>query len=280
MRIHATAVTRSDCYVRSFQIPEYNVLQRAMARLALGVTKPRRPILGLVFAGEVDLVGRSVTRFRTGDRLFAFTMLRFGAYAEFTCLPETAAMAPMPAGLTYEEAASLPYGGPLALHFLRKGGIRSGQKVLIYGASGAVGTTAVQLAKHFGAEVNGVCGASNLDLVRSLGAEQVIDYTTEDFAQRSERYDLVFDAVGKISEAHARNALAPGGAYVSVEGQGGPKVRSEDLVELKGIVEAGHLKVVIDRTYPLEQIVEAHRYVDRGHKKGNVAITVTDRPSR
>ena len=274
IKIFATAVTSSDCIIRGFKVP----LRRwILGRLLLGLTKPRKPILGLVLAGEIETVGKDVKRFQTGDRVYAFTKFRFGAYAEYTCLPEDGVMAFMPSNLTSEEAAAIPYGGLLALHFLRKGHIRSGQKVLIYGASGAVGTAAVQLARHFGAEVTGVCSTTNLALVKSLGADMVIDYTQEDFTKRGELYDFIFVAVGKRvsppSKAHGKKALTPNGTYVSVD-QGTPKMGPRDLMLLKELVEGGKIKPVIDRRYPLEQIVEAHRYVDQEHKKGNVVITV------
>ena len=172
-----------------------------------------------------------------------------------------------------EEAAAVPFGGLLALHFL-KGKIRSGQNALVYGASGAVGTSAVQLAKYFGAEVTGVCSGANMELARSLGADRAIDYTTDDFTKRAERYDLVFDAVGKISSSQGEKALAPGGIFISVNGKGNLKPPSGDLVLLKELIESGRFKAVIDRRYPIEQIVEAHRYVDKGHKKGNVVVTI------
>src|SRR5215831_7856920 len=191
IKIHATAVTASDCIVRGFKV---SIRSWIPGRLLLGLTKPRKSILGLVLAGEIETVGKDVKRFQTGDRVYAFTKFRFGAYAEYTCLPEDSVLALMPSNLTYEEAAAIPYGGLLALHFLRKGNIQSGQTVLIYGASGAVGTSAVQLARHFGAEVTGVCSTTNMALVKSLGAEKVLDYTQEDFTNKGELYELIFDA--------------------------------------------------------------------------------------
>jgi len=274
IKIHATAVTSGDCMCRGFTIPaHFSILTRLAMRLALGITRPRKPILGLMLAGEVETVGRGVTRFKAGDQVFGDTGMRFGAYAEYTCLPENAAITIKPANITYEEAAAVPFGGSTALYFLRKGKIRKGQNVLIYGASGSVGTSAVQLARYFGADVTGVCSTTNLELVKSLGARSVIDYTKEDFTERDERYDIIFDAVGKTSESRCRKALAPNGMFVSVmKGHAGEN--AEDLVLLKELVEAGTIRPVIDRTYPLEQIVEAHRYVEQGHKKGNVVITV------
>jgi NADPH:quinone reductase-like Zn-dependent oxidoreductase len=279
IRIHAAAVTVSDCLVRSGKV---NPLLWIPMRLFVGFGKPRRPILGLELAGEIEAIGKDVKRFKKGDQVFAFTGKRFGAYAEYTCLPEDGLCMPndglvaaKPANASYEEAAAVPSRGTLALYFLRKGNIQNGQRVLIYGASGGVGTFAVQLAKHFGAEVTGVCSTANLKLVRSLGADKVIDYTTEDFANRGESYDLVFDAVGERygSKLQRKKALTPTGKYMSVD-DGTPKICVEDLVSIKELIEAGKIRPVIDRTYPLEQIAEAHKYVDKGHKKGNVVVTV------
>ncbi len=277
IRIHAAAVTVSDCLVRSGKV---NLLLWIPMRMFVGFRRPRRPILGLEVAGEIEAIGKDVKRFAVGDQVFAFTGKRLGAYAEYTCLPEDglcmpsdSLMALKPANATYEEAAAVPSRGTLALHFLRKGNIQNGQRVLIFGASGGVGTFAVQLARHFGAET-GVCSTVNLELVKSLGADKVVDYTKEDFTNRGESYDLVFDAVGKrhSSRLQYKRVLTPNGKHVSVD-DGTPKIRVEDLVSLKELIEAGKIKPVIDRTYPLEQTAEAHRYVDKGHKKGHVVIT-------
>jgi len=272
VEVYATAVTSGDCRMRSFNVP---LMQWLPARLILGLKEPRNPILGLWLAGEIETVGKAVKRFRKGDRVYARTPdMRFGAYAEYTCLPENCIMALKPANVTYEEAVAIPFGGLSALYFLRKGKIRSGQKVLIYGASGAVGTSAIQLAKYFGAEVTGVCSTSNLELVKSLGADAVIDYTKEDFTRSNELFDLIFDAVGKISYSQSKKVLKPDGKYVSVVASGHAKMETEDLIFLTKLVAVGKTKPVIDRCYPLEQMAEAHRYVDQGHKKGNVVITV------
>lgn len=270
IKIHATTVHRGDTRMRSFTVPRGMWL---MARLALGITGPRKKVLGMEMSGEIEAVGADVKRYSKGDQVFAFTGFG-GAYAEYICLPEDAMMALKPSILTYEQAtAGLPTGATRALNLLLMGNVRSGQKVLIYGASGSVGTFAVQLAKCFGAEVTGVCSTANLELVRSLGADHVVDYTREDFAERGERYDLVLDAVGLLPRSQQKMALVPQGTFISVHSKHGtPKV--EDLLFLKELVEAGKLRPVIDRAYPLEQIVAAHRYVDAGHKKGNVVITI------
>jgi NADPH:quinone reductase-like Zn-dependent oxidoreductase len=271
VRIYASTVSSADCRMRSFTVPLSLWLP---ARIALGIRKPRNPILGLYLAGEIESVGKSVTRFQNGDKIFARVGNTFGAYAEYICLPEDGLIALKPTNVTYEEAVAIPFGGFTALHFLRKAKIQSGHKVLIYGASGATGTAAVQLAKHFGAEVTGVCSTTNLELVKSLGADKVIDYTKEDFTQSDELYDIVFDSVAKITYSKSKKALRPDGKYISVLTSGHAQGHTPELILLKELVEAGKLKPVIDRRYPLEQMVEAHRYVDKGHKKGNVVITV------
>jgi NADPH:quinone reductase-like Zn-dependent oxidoreductase len=274
VKIHATAVTSSDCLIRSLALP---AAMRVAARLAVGMTRPRHLVLGMVLAGEIDAVGKDVRRFAVGDPVFGFDRFGFGCYAEYKCLAENGVLAAKPANLSWDEAAAIPYGGLLALYFMHRGEIGGKQKVLVYGASGAVGTAAVQLARHYGGEVTAVCGPANLGLVKSLGADTVIDYTTDDFTRTGERYDRIFVAVGNRvhppSSADCRTALAPGGTYVSVD-EGRPKLRAEDLLLLKRLAEQGELKPVIDRRYPLEQMVQAHQYVETGHKRGNVIVTV------
>ena len=272
VRVRATAATISDCIIRSFNVPAAFWLPMA---LVIGVGKPRKPILGMVFAGEVDSVGKAVTSFKMSDKVFGFDRFGFGTYAEFKCLSEDKVLAMMPANLDFEEAAAIPYGGLLALAFIGKAHIQNGWKVLIYGASGSVGTAAVQITKSLGATVTGVCSGANIGLVESLGADKVIDYTKNLHLDGADSYDFVFDAVGKRKGSMIKSAIAQShkGRYVSVD-SGSPKMTSENLLLLKRLAEAGKLRPVIDRRYPLEQVAEAHRYVESGHKKGNVIIAV------
>jgi NADPH:quinone reductase-like Zn-dependent oxidoreductase len=276
VKIHATTVHVGDARIRRFDVPGPG-WQRLAARLYLGFKRPRNAILGMDLAGEVEAVGADVKRFRPGDQVFASTTSTgFGAYAEYACIPEDSNVALKPANLTFAEAAPIPSGGLTALCVLRQADIQPGQNVLIYGASGSVGTFAVQLARHFGAQVTGVCSTANLEMVRSIGAGAVVDYTQEDFTASGERYDVVFDAVDKLAPEQGQKALKTGGVYLNVDKSSDKcHLTAEELVYLKELAEAGKLKAVIDRQYPLEQIVEAHRYVDKGHKKGNVVITVS-----
>ena len=274
IRTYATTVTAGDVRTRAFDVPFWQWLP---ARIYLGLTRPKRNILGLELAGEVEAVGKDVRRFKPGDPVFAFAGFGFGGYAQYRCLPESGKpmdgmVAVKPANLSYDEAAAVPVGGLTAAAFLRHGNVQGGQRVLIYGASGSVGTFAVQLARASGAEVTGVCSPANLDMVRSLGAGRVIDYTREDFAASVDRYDVIFDAVGKAPAAVKKGLLKPNGRFLSVTGSA--DLQPDDLLCLKELVEAGKVRPVIDRSYPLEQVVEAHRYVEQGHKKGNVVITV------
>lgn len=275
VKVYATTVTIGDTIMRSLNLPVHG-WQNVMGRMILGWNKPRRSTLGMELAGEIEAIGRKVTRFKPGQVVFASTFaVNFGGYAEYKCLPENGVLALKPSNLICEEAAAAPGGEMTALHCLKKGNIRSGQKVLIYGASGAVGTFSVQYARHyFGAEVTGVCSSTNLELVKSLGALQVIDYTQEDFTKSGETYDVIFDAVGKLTPARGKKALKPGGIYINVHADSDGCDKLENLLLLKELIEVGKIKPIIDRIYPLEHIVEAHRYVDKGNKKGNVVIKV------
>jgi NADPH:quinone reductase-like Zn-dependent oxidoreductase len=275
VKVYATTVTIGDTIMRSLNLPIHG-WQKLMGRLILGWHKPKRHILGMELAGKIESVGRKVTRFRPGDPIFASTFAaNFGGYAEYKCLPENGVIAIKPANLTYEEAAAVPGGGMTALQCLKKGKILNGQKVLIYGASGAVGTYAVQLASHyFAADVTGVCSGTNLELVKALGASRVIDYTSEDFIGSGAAYDVVFDAVGKLPPSQGKKALKPSGIYINVHAHSDGGDHLENLLLLKELIEAGNLKPVIDRIYRFDQIIEAHHYVEQGHKKGNVAITI------
>lgn len=274
IKVHATTVSAGDFRMRSFTVPPAFWIP---ARITLGLTKPKHPIYGMELAGDVEAVGKDVTRFKAGDQVFASTLTQnFGAYAEYKSFPEQGMVAIKPANMTYEEAAAVPIGATTALRLLRKGTTLTslrGQKVMIYGASGSVGTYAVQLAKYFGAEVAGVCSTSNLDMVKALGADHVIDYTKENFSRNEGRYDLIFDTVAKFPKSKYSSVLAANGAFVTIA-KLDSKERLENLVFIKELIEAGAIKAVIDRCYPLENMVDAHRYVDAGHKKGNVVITV------
>lgn len=294
IKVHAATVTAGDCNVRGFTFvpPGFGPLPRLM----FGLRKPRKPILGTEVSGEVEAVGSAVTLFKPGDQVFGIDSSTFGAYAEYVCRSERKALATKPAQMTYEEAAAVPFGGLTALYFLRdKARLQKGQKVLIIGASGGVGMYTIQLAKYYGAEVTGVCSTRNLDVVKSLGADYVIDYTQEDFTQNRKTYDVIVDTVpGKTSFSRCKGSLTPNGLYLAVAGglremgqmlwtsiRGGKKVISgtggehkQDLIFLKELAETGHIKAFIDKCYPLEQTAEAHRYVDTGRKRGNVIITV------
>lgn len=271
IKVYATAVTASDCIIRGFKVtPKHQLLMR----LVVGFSGPRKAVLGMVFAGEVDSIGSNVTAFEKGQKVFGLDRYGFGSYAEFKSISENGLLLAMPPEVNYKQAVCLPYGGLLAYYFLKRAHIKSGQKVLIYGASGAIGTSAVQIAKYLGAEVTGVCSTTNIDLVKSLGADNVLDYTKDDFSLEGRQYDLVFNAVGKGKALlNDQKLLKKDGKHITVD-DGSPKLRRKDFEFLSKLVRMGQIEAVIDRCYPLEEIVEAHRYVDQGHKKGNVIMTI------
>ena len=291
VKVYATTVTSGDVIDRAFNVSAWAWLP---TRIMMGFRKPRRTIPGSDLAGEIESAGEDVNRFKQGDQVFGSAGWGSGAYAEYICLPKDGALAIKPTDISYEEVAPLSFGGLTALHFIRKANIQNGSKVLVYGASGSTGTYAVQLAKYYGGEVTGVCSTSNLELVKSLGADKVIDYTQQDFTKSAETYDVIFDAVRKTTFSRCKRSLKENGIYLTTDMglalffhmfwtsiAGSQKVISgiasqspEDLVFMAELVEAGKVKTVIDRSYPLEEVVEAHRYVERGHKKGNVIITM------
>lgn len=294
IKVHASTVTAGDSEMRGFRFPLWLAIP---IRLYMGPIKPRDIVLGQELAGEVEAVGKDVTQFKPGDRVFGTTGMRLGSHAEYNCLPaqtDDSVLAIMPSNMTYGEAAAVPTGGLEALHFLRKANIQPGEKVLIIGAGGSIGTFAIQLAKYFGAHVTAVDSAAKLDMLRSIGADDVIDYTREDFTQNGQTYDVIFDVMGKGSYSRSLKSLNPNGRLAYGNPQfshmirrlwesggdgkqviiGTPKQRNEDLLYLKDLIETGKLKSIIDRRYPLEQTAEAHRYVETGQKQGHVVITV------
>lgn len=275
VKVHASTVTSGVAFIRKGVHPDSKLFS-FMLRIMLGLRRPKRSILGYEVAGEVESAGKNVQQFKKGDHIFGTTTwLKQGAYAGYVCIPEKwkqGVVAPKPANLSFEESAAIPIGGMAAMYLLRKVSIRKGMKVLIYGASGSVGTYAAQIARNDGAEVTGVCSTVNLEMVKSLGASHVIDYTREDFSSGNREYDVIFDAVGKISKSQCRNKLRKNGVFLSIKKP--TKELPELLLALKKMAEEGTLKPVIDKIYPLEQTAEAHAYVDKGHKKGNVVISV------
>lgn len=294
IRIHATTVSRSDVHTREAN-RSGGPLLTVISRLVSGVRRPKQRILGTEFAGEVEAVGAAVKEFAVGDQVFGLTGFRFGAHAEFTCMPESGRIARKPSNMSFEQAAAVCDGALNSLWCLKGAGLRKGQTILVYGASGSCGTAGVQLAKALEADVTAVCNTKNLEVVKSLGADRVIDYTKEDFTKNGQTYDVIFDAVGKHSFKRCKGSLKPGGSYLATDGLGNlwlamwtsqvgdkkvvfripPRYTKEDLLFLKGLIEAGKYRAVIDRTYPLEDVVEATRYVETQQKTGNVVITVS-----
>ena len=278
VRIHATAVTNSDIFIRGSKLPFPIIIP---FRLMIGLTRPRKSIIGLVFSGEIESIGKNIKRFKPGDNVFGLTGFNLGAYAEYMCMKEkdskSGCISLKPKNISHEEATMAAYGGLLAFQYLEKGNIQHGQKVLIYGASGTTGTIAIQIAKSLGTEVTGVCSTSNLEMVKSLGADYAIDYTKQDSVPKGVTYDFMLDAVGKAKTSKLKDsckkALSSNGKYVSID-NGDLKLYSHRLDKIKEYVESGQIKPVMDKIYLLEEIVEAHRYVEKGHKKGGVAITV------
>ena len=265
VKIYATTVTAGDWHLRK--------ADPFVVRFIAGLFKPTRvKILGFELAGVIEEVGKDVQSFRIGDKVFACCGLKFGAYAEYKCLKENNLIAIKPSNMTFEEAAAVPIGGLTALRFLKQVGLKSGHNILIYGASGSVGTFSIQISKYFGAHVTAVCSTTNIALVKSLGADKVVDYTQEDFTKLGSQFDVIFDAVGKTSKSACKNLLKPEGKYISVLSL--PKKNPNDLLFLKELIESGKLKTVIDRRYTLDQIREAHVYVEKFHKKGNVVINI------
>jgi len=286
VKIHATAVTASDCVIRGLNVPgghqfPIKQLMRFGMRLFIGFTKPRNPILGLVFSGVVEAAGKNIETFKEGDEVFGFTGMSRGTYAEYKCVSakeiKAGEMALKPSNASHQEAAAIVYGGGLAIHFMKNANIKKGQKILIYGASGAIGSIALQLGKHYEAEVTAVCSTKNFELVASLGSDKMIDYTKKDAVNKLQQYDFILDAVGKNKTSNLKEAckesLTQNGKYVSVDDEF-LKIQSHYLPKLQGLFETKNIKAVIDKTYPLEEIVEAHEYVEDGHKKGNVLIKI------
>jgi len=274
IKIYATTVSSGDCRMRSFKVPFSLWLP---ARIALGLIKPRKPIQGLWLSGKIEKTGTETMKFSVNQQIYARTLdLKLGAYAEYICLPEDCIIGLKPKNITYEEAVSIPFGGITALYFLRKANIKKGDKVLIYGASGSVGISAVQLCKYFGAEIHAVCSTENFELVGKYGADRFIDYKKENICDIKDRFDIVFDAVGKINKSTGEKLIMEKGNYISVMTSGHAQGGSTELNYLTELVEKDYLKPVIDKCYPFEQIVEAHRYVEKGHKKGNVVISLNN----